>query len=321
MKSILIASALAMTFSFHAFGFDPHATADESHASPHKHLSFTPHADADDIRNLVYEIVNGSPENPFPRHRTPTSATTESIGGYSGGCLAGGVELPPSGPGFYMMRPSRVRFFAHAIMSEFIFNFANRSKRNGFLVGDIAQPRGGPTNTMHVSHQTGLDVDVWYQRRNQYPPNLDSNWPERIGARSVVDGKTNTLNSFWDAQIEPHLLWVAAQADVERIFVHPVIKKHFCQNYQKNPHLNKIRPWYGHDDHFHVRLSCPAQDTDCENQAPVPNDPGCGAELDWWFSPDAQPPPPPSAPETFTLPERCRAVAESADWPARSPSH
>ena len=32
---------------------------------------------------------------------------------------------------------------------------------HGLLVGDMAQPRGGPMRTGHASHQIGLDVDIW----------------------------------------------------------------------------------------------------------------------------------------------------------------
>ena len=31
-----------------------------------------------------------------------------------------------------------------------------------FYVGDMAQPRGGPLPFGHASHQTGLDVDIWF---------------------------------------------------------------------------------------------------------------------------------------------------------------
>ena len=31
----------------------------------------------------------------------------------------------------------------------------------GILVGDIAQPRGGPALSGHASHQIGLDADIW----------------------------------------------------------------------------------------------------------------------------------------------------------------
>jgi penicillin-insensitive murein endopeptidase len=34
---------------------------------------------------------------------------------------------------------------------------------NGLLIGDMAQPRGGPMTSGHSSHQIGLDVDIWFK--------------------------------------------------------------------------------------------------------------------------------------------------------------
>ena len=48
-----------------------------------------------------------------------------------------------------------------------------------------------------------------------------------------------------------------------------------------------MRPWWGHDDHFHVRLACPADSPECTPQAPLPPGDGCDA-LAWWFDPKAQ---------------------------------
>ena len=50
----------------------------------------------------------------------------------------------------------------------------------------------------------------------------------------------------------------------------------------------KIRPWFGHDSHFHVRIACPKDAAYCEDQAPVPAGDGCGDELYSWFEPANQ---------------------------------
>jgi penicillin-insensitive murein endopeptidase len=74
-----------------------------------------------------------------------------------------------------------------------------------------------------------------------------------------------------------------------------------------------VRPWSGHDHHFHVRISCPADSPQCKPQPPPEPGDGCGHELDYWFS-DAvvHPAPPtelPKPPLTLAeLPAACRAV-------------
>src|SRR6202043_3766668 len=91
--------------------------------------------------------------------------------------------------------------------------------------------------------------------------------PQRFGARQA------TL-----------LRLAAGDARVDRIFVNPAIKRALCEQ-PDHAWLHKIRPWYGHDEHFHVRLSCPADSPDCEEQRPVPAGDGCGAELASWLPP------------------------------------
>ena len=77
-----------------------------------------------------------------------------------------------------------------------------------------------------------------------------------------------------------------------RIFVNPAIKRELCHEAGADRGwLTKIRPWWGHNYHFHIRLSCPAGQPECRDQAPPPPGDGCGKELDWWFTPEARHPP------------------------------
>lgn len=269
--------------------------------------------------SFAYDVIVGGPKNPWPKFVQPTPGPSESIGSYSAGCLAGAINVPLSAPGYEVMRPSRSRFFAHSEMFNFLFLIGEQSLSNPLLIGDLAQPRGGPTNTAHVSHQTGLDVDIWYLRFLDLTENLAQyladkspgkqipNWREEAAARSVVNRQKMQLNSYWSEKIEPLLLWLSAQPQVDRFFVHPVIKKYFCNKYSEKHAHQKMRPWYGHDDHFHVRLKCPADDKDCTAPAPISDADDCGKELDWWFGDEANNPG--NAAKTqkiIQLPERCR---------------
>jgi penicillin-insensitive murein endopeptidase len=78
--------------------------------------------------------------------------------------------------------------------------------------------------------------------------------------------------------------------------------------------LHKVRAWYKHNDHEHVRLRCPAGNPDCKNQPPVPEDEGCGKELDYWFTERVLHPPPPTPGKELTLgqlPVACRQVLKA----------
>ena len=62
----------------------------------------------------------------------------------------------------------------------------------------------------------------------------------------------------------------ASYKAVERIFVHPAIKKALCEATAKDTDrqwLSKVRPMWGHHYHFHIRIVCPAGSTNCEHAA------------------------------------------------------
>ena len=78
--------------------------------------------------------------------------------------------------------------------------------------------------------------------------------------------------------------------------------------------LYKVRPWWNHTYHFHVRIRCPADNPDCHGQPEASGGEGCGKEFDWWFTdavlhPKPQPSGPPKPLITMTdLPAACRKV-------------
>ena len=96
--------------------------------------------------------------------------------------------------------------------------------------------------------------------------------------------------------------------NVARVFVHPLIKQTLCEQFPGAPWLQKVRPWWGHDDHFHVRLRCPAGEITCQDQDAPPAGDGCGADLAWWFSEEARKPRPPVDRVEVPLPAACYAI-------------
>jgi penicillin-insensitive murein endopeptidase len=228
------------------------------------------------------------PDDPWRRVKSPSAGAARSIGRPDAGCLAGASTLPLSGPGFEVMRPSRRRFFGHPRLIAFLDALGRGASAAGLgtlLVGDLGQPRGGPTLSGHASHQTGLDVDVWYRQWPAGSPLSDSQ-RETLSSPSMVVPDFERLNASWNPNELEILHLAASDAAVERIFVNPVIKKAACAVHAGAPWLGKLRPWWGHDDHFHARLACDPQDTLCVSGAdPIPAGDGCGAALDAWLSP------------------------------------
>ncbi len=253
----------------------------------------------------------------FGAVHTPTTGTQAPIGGYARGCLAGGVQLATDGPGWQAMRLSRDRRWGAPVLVDYIGALAHSVQQDGWagiLVGDMGGPRGGPMKSGHASHQIGLDVDIWFEPTPSHVLSADER--ENISAISVLKKGTRQVDPAKFGEAERLLLYRAAQLPgVARIFVAPGIKRSLCDiNWRDRSFLNKIRPWYGHDDHFHVRLSCPRGATLCEDQAPAPAGDGCGDELAWWFTEEPYKPSdkPPAPPLTLAdLPKQCTAVVQA----------
>lgn len=231
-------------------------------------------------------------ETPWSRIRDVSLGQPAAIGGPSNGCIDGAEALPASGIGFVSIRRHRNRHYGHPETIRLIRDLGRAmSRRNGryVMIGDLAQPRGGRMSSSHVSHQNGLDVDIWLTLADS-PAEAMRTTPEHLDPPSMLTAKKLALNErFGPDQL--YLIKSAAQDPaVDRILVNPGIKRALCQRENDAAWLRKLRPWWGHDAHMHVRLKCPPDSPHCRQQAPVPMGSGCGSELAWWFSLEARSP-------------------------------
>lgn len=272
------------------------------------------------LLSLFSECTANGVDNEWALIREPATSGdgAQSIGTYNAGCLSGAVALPENGQGYQLMRLSRKRFYGHPDLKQFIENMGLSAKQQHLgvlLIGDLGQPRGGPTLTGHRSHQTGLDVDIWFLLSQQAANRtLGFNERETWSAPSVVDSPSDAIDfSLWSLNNEKILEIAARMPEVDRIFVNPSIKRQLCTHKTSYDWLRKIRPWWKHDDHFHVRLKCPARNKYCQGQEPLPPGDGCDASLAWWFSAEAKAPAAkkhePEKP--IILPELCEKVLKN----------
>ena len=251
----------------------------------------------------------------------PSTGLAAPHGGYAAGCLSGAVALPETGPGWQAMRLSRNRNWGHPGLIDFVKRLSIAAQAEGWaglMVGDLSQPRGGPMTSGHRSHQIGLDADIWMRPAARL--DLSAQAREEAPSFSVVAANRRDVNGNWTPSHARILQAAAEDPAVARIFVNAAIKKELCETAPANDRdwLRKIRPWWKHDAHFHVRLSCPDGAAGCVGQALPPPGDGCDATLDWWFSDEALNPAPPD-PNTpprqeltlSELPPACRAVLEA----------
>jgi penicillin-insensitive murein endopeptidase len=114
----------------------------------------------------------------------------------------------------------------------------------------------------------------------------------------------------------------AQEPSVQRIFVNAAIKKALCREAKGDRNwLAKVRPMYGHDYHFHLRIKCPPGSSECESQPEPSADEGCSAgDLAYWFKDSTihpkrpKVPPKPKPPMTLAqLPAACRQILAAPD--------
>lgn len=228
-------------------------------------------------------------------------------GSYAKGCIAGAEQLPETGPTWQAMRLSRNRNWGHPEVIDFIKKLSVKASKQpgwkGLYIGDISQPRGGPMLSGHRSHQIGMDVDIW-----MLPPkrlNLSRRERETISSVSLRRANGAYTNDKYTRQHHEIMKAAAQDPRTARIFVFPGAKVRMCKEEKGNrAYLRKIRPWWGHHYHFHVRLKCPANAKGCVNQAAPPPGDGC-AEAQQWVRNILNPPPPdPNAKKVTPKPRR-----------------
>lgn len=255
----------------------------------------------------------------FGAAERPSPHDPHAIGRNAQGCLAGGVQLPESGPTWQAMRLSRNHNWGHPSTIAFIRRYSAEARKvgwQGLYIGDLSQPRGGPVGG-HASHQTGLDIDIWLSPATR----LDLSRAERetLSAINVRSADQRSLNRNW-TPAQAWLLEAAARdPQVERIFITPPAKLALCASAGPGDRtwLRKVRPWWGHNDHMHIRLNCPAGGRGCVQPDALPPGDGC-TEAVWWVT-EALEPPDPNAPKPVPkpplqlsdLPRQCADVLQA----------
>lgn len=234
----------------------------------------------------------------FGNFTTPTKLAAESVGKYNRGCLNGGVELPLKGETWQHINSKRGRNWGHPTLIEFTKELSRKATEFGWIglyIGDLSNPRGGPTPYGHAAHQVGLEVDIKLKK----PENLnlsvaDSHNDPRYGQSSfkeqnVVSKNKKNVNSNWSKDHMNIIRAAAKDERVNKVFVNAAIKVWMCENSEDKDRswLMKVRPERGHSEHFHVRLKCPEGSKNCVDTPlwnKYKNEDGCDKQLNWWVT-------------------------------------
>lgn len=216
-----------------------------------------------------------------------------SIGFYSSGCLDSAHTLSGYETGLLKLFVERDRGYGnrdmvrlltelgHAYYADWLSHSTPEQTFERIQVGDVSAKGGGPL-TRHASHQNGLDVDVVYLRRDHRETSpkrgAGASFDEFFVKRGRVTPNFDLERNWWMFR------WLWNSGQVDRIFIAPEIKRLFCKNaaslaardnYERAEVLRVLRPYAGHEDHYHLRLKCPTGNSKCVAQAALPKGSGC----------------------------------------------
>ena len=165
-----------------------------------------------------------------------------SLGRPDAGTLVRGVRFPAQGPTFFTWDPILHRSpdrpwrrYGNDRLVRIVLNIVDAYARAHPTaprvgIGDFSRPHGGYFGPKHVSHQNGLDVDVYY-------PRLDGRERPPVRVAQI------------DRPLAQDLLDRFVGAGAVRIFVGP-------HTNLRGP-ASVVRVLWNHDNHMHVRIAAP----------------------------------------------------------------
>jgi penicillin-insensitive murein endopeptidase len=219
----------------------------------------------------------------FGKQLVATGRPAQPYGSYARGCADGLVKLPETGATWQTMRLSRNRNWGHPNLVKTLTNLSKKAKEygwNGLYFGDISQPRGGPMLSGHRSHQLGLDADIWLMPKLKFNYTIEER--EKVLPQSMSKMNGAMVNNQWSKTHHKIIRAISKDDNVARIFIFPGAKVKLCRDEKGNRDwLRKVRPWWGHIYHFHVRINCPEGAEGCRSQFPPPSGDGCLEAEDW----------------------------------------
>jgi murein endopeptidase len=184
------------------------------------------------------------PPAPAPELVAPPPPPSRAIGLPYAGRLVRGVQLPVEGTDFFTWDPilkqtpdrdwrrwgtDRLLAVVARVLSEYREGHPGVARVG---IGDLSRPHGGNFGPRfgapgHASHQNGLDVDVYYPRRDGLE--------RRAPAPAMVD-----------RSLSQDLVDLFVEAGAQYVFVGPHVAL-------RGPR-KIVQPLRLHDDHMHVRI-------------------------------------------------------------------
>lgn len=241
-----------------------------------------------DIQGDIEKVLENNSSNSVPKAGT-SQALVQVIGSPMSGRLENAsnllaLEKAHSSVGFHIVNSVRESYFGSA---ELIYLLAEMGKYSQKMVGNYVLPVGdlslknGGKLGRHESHQSGVDADVGFYLRDV---KLQGGLFSALKAK-----KEEGPAASWMMEDQWKLFkFVVSTKYVDRIFIHPLLKKALCEFAIKEGEikpnqneglayetLRRLRPEKNHYDHFHIRVKCSTVQKRCFQMADPEPTTGC----------------------------------------------
>jgi LysM repeat protein len=183
-------------------------------------------------------------------------------------------ERLPSGDGYRIRRLSRAFGAPHVVdhlQAALTIVRALYPDVHTLAIGDLSAPEGGKLAN-HLSHQTGLDVDLGFffkKRPDGYPQSFiraslatihfDATWLMLTTLAGTSSNANGVERMFLSYEIQRLLYDLARKRGVDRT----TLGRMFQYPRGTSANVGLIRHEPGHDGHVHVRFKCPLKDRGC----------------------------------------------------------
>ena len=189
---------------------------------------------------------------------------SHSVGSPGRGRIRRALQLPKNDALYRLRDPAHSYASSHTIMvlQEAIARFRHKTGYAGEVVFNDLSRKGGGRLRPHRSHQSGRDADIRLplvpgteKENGSGQVDWDATWAL---LRSLIDSGQVTY-IFLSRPQQKRLLAAAKQAGEDEAFLNTHLQ---FPGYER---LATIRHSPGHDQHFHVRISCAAWESRCRD--------------------------------------------------------
>ncbi|WP_413584974.1 penicillin-insensitive murein endopeptidase [Bdellovibrio sp. HCB274] len=222
------------------------------------------------------------PESPTPPKFDLLAKLDQAVGPVNSGFLEKATDILGYQKAYpetnlNILRPSRMTHFGTIEMAYLMARMGKYTRAiapdHKLRVGDISRKNGG-TLGQHKSHKTGLDADIAYYYK------ADKNL---AGFSSALKGG-KPIGEWMISQQWKLFKYTVSSKFVDRIFIHPTLKKSMCSYAQSQGEANtaqgkevlrRLVSEVNHYNHFHLRIKCSKSQVRCRQMAEPAPGTGC----------------------------------------------